>query len=90
VRRRCGYEQLAGDGLFGGDPRSILAGGRPDRHQRRTTLRHDRAHVGEVELIRPGRDQLTDFLDAWRSTFVRGRRLEGLAACRSCSRRSSG
>ena len=47
-------QQLAGDGLLGGLASAFIALAVSHRHQRRAALRHDRAHVGEVQVDQAG------------------------------------
>ncbi len=58
-------QQRAGHGGLGGLDGPVVAAGPADRHESRSSFRHDPAHVGEVEVDVAGhRDQLRDALDA--------------------------
>ena len=60
-----GLDQRAAKRALGRFLGAVLAGRVADAHQRRAGVRHDRAHVGEVEVDQAGvRDQVADALDA--------------------------
>ena len=83
-------EQLAGDGLFGGDAGAVLAGGLAHCHQRRAAFGHDGAHVGEVQVDQAGDgDQFGDALDALAQHVV-GHAEGILQAGASCPRSAAG
>ena len=64
-------EQLARNGLFGGDAGAVLTGGFAHCHQRRAAFAHDGAHVCEVQVDQAGDgDEFGDALDALAQHFV--------------------
>src|SRR4051794_2546867 len=66
-----GLEQRARDGHLGRCDRAVVATRRADAHERRAGARHNRLHVGEVQVDQTGgRDQVGDSLHTGEQDLV--------------------